>query len=308
MRLLHTALFMLVFLLLGNTILFAEESDIRFQIQVEQTDSEQLTVHKAMRLALPTLWARVVPRQSMDTAMRLQGRTSLVLQFKKVERGALLVFNPVQVQAYLKSFGITMIPVYPQWDLDIAVQGFGDTDKHIAAELINYSYGLADKAGFRLGPRGRSLRLSFFSLRGSDGEAKVGVDISGSFSSALLSQIEQPLQGYLSYQLQAWLEQILYEVRDAYALGKIDFVEVSTDVMILVEGNFSLASQVSFEQILGAEPDVVAVVPVVLQKESQLYRIVLRGGDDSWLKPWFASHGLIATRQPESSVAQWLVQ
>ncbi|MDX8382388.1 MAG: hypothetical protein R8M14_09800, partial [Ghiorsea sp.] len=85
---------------------FAAEIDSRFHIHVASEKDVVLTVADAMKLALPTLWKRVVPIESMPQANRLSGRTSLVLQFKAVKHGVDLVFNPVQVKSYLQGYGV----------------------------------------------------------------------------------------------------------------------------------------------------------------------------------------------------------
>lgn len=294
--------------LLVATPAFATDVDARFHIQVQQSADARLTVKDAMTLALPTLWKRVVPTESMVKAARLKGRTSLVLQFKAINHGVSLVFNPVQVGRYLAGFGITMIPEQPQWNLDISVVGFSEQDNNTARELMNYSYGIADELGFALTPRGRKLQLIFAPVVDEYGEALIHVNLQGDFSSDLLRETDQLANGYLSYQLQAWTDQILRDIRDAYSLGNLTFEDSTTDIMVTIEGDDTLATQVMLEQALSDEPHVVALVPVLLQRLRRQYRLVLKDADDSWLEPWFAAYGLTAMKQPEGSASQWLVQ
>jgi len=301
-------LFVGMLFVFGSLGAFAADIDSRFHIHVTPDEGAVVTVAEAMELALPTLWKRVVPIESLDKVSRLRGRTSLVLQFKAVKHGVDLVFNPVQVKAYLDGFGVQMILEEPHWKLDVAVVGFSEADGKTAMDLMNYSYSMTDEFGFKLSPRGRKLQLTFAPVVDVYGQSLLHVDVQGDFSSSLLDETSQPSEGYLSYQLQAWVSQILLKVRDAYSLGTLKFDDANSELLITVESDLTLASQISLEQALLNEPNVTKVVPVLLQKERRQYRIVLRNGDDHWLEGWFAAYGLTAVKQPEGSVSQWLVQ
>lgn len=287
----------------------AEDVDTRFQIHLQQeVGMAALDVADAMTLALPILWKRVVPTADLDKANTLKGRRSLVLQFKPVKHGLYLVFNPVQVKAYLRGYGITMIPVRPNWNLSVFVLGFSGVDRNISLDLMNYSYGIADELGFELGPRGKKLQLIFAPAIDNYGQTLIHVDVQGAFSADVLSATNQEVDGYLSYQLQAWLDAILREIRDAYSLGTLQFKEESSEVLITMELEASLASQVMLEQALLREPEVIAIVPVFLQKARRQYRLLLRDGDDAWLASWFADYGLTATKQMDDNFVQWFIQ
>ena len=292
-----------------STSAWAEDADARFHIRVYPTeDNPRLSVNDAMRLALPTLWKRVVPTQGLDKASRLKGRTSLVLQFKADKRWVDLVFNPVQVQRYLAGFGIAMVTQQPKWDLSIQVQGFDQDDASLARELMNFSYTMADKRGFLLTPKGRKLQLSFQPSADAYGQPTISVDVQGAFSADILAETQQTPQAYLSYQLQAWLEDILLQIRDAYSLGTLHFKDTSKEMMITVEADLALTSEVALEEALVRQAHVVSVTPVLLQKMRRQYRIVMKDDDDSWVESWFSAYGMQATRQPDGSESQWLVQ
>ncbi len=304
---LKSCLFGLLFLF--PLIIHAEVVDARFQIHLQQEENmASLDVKDAMTLALPILWKRVVPTVDLEKASALEGRRSLVLQFKPVKHGVYLVFNPVQVKAYLRAYGIAMIPVRPNWNLSIFVLGFPGADKNTALDLMNYSYGIADDLGFELGPRGKKLQLIFAPAIDEYGQALVHVDVQGAFPANILSTTNQVVDGYLSYQLQAWLDSILREVRDAYSLGTLQFKEESSEILITIESEASLASQVMLEQALQHQPKVVSLVPVLLQKARRQYRLTLRDGDDTWIASWFAAYGLTATKEMDDSLAQWFIQ
>ncbi|MDX8381507.1 MAG: hypothetical protein R8M14_05290, partial [Ghiorsea sp.] len=204
--------------------------------------------------------------------------------------------------------GVRMILQQPFWKLQIGVVGFSESDDKTASDLMNFSYGLTNNFGFKLGSRGRKLQLIFAPVMDVYGQSMVHVDVQGDFSASLLDETTQVSQGYLSYQLQAWVEQTLLKIRDAYSLGTLEFDDVSSELLITVESDFTLASQISLEQALLNEPNITAVVPVLLQKERRQYRLLLRSGDDLWLEGWFAAYGMTAIKQPEGSISKWLVQ
>lgn len=304
-------LFVLLLLsqLFSLTPAWAEGADARFHVRVYSEDSSaRLTVNDAMRLALPTLWQRVVPRQGLKQAAKLKGRTSLVLQFKADKRWVDLVFNPVQVQRYLAGFGVAMITPQPKWDLDVQVIGFGQDDANLARELMNYSYAKADKRGFLITPNGRKLNLIFQPAVDVYGESVIKVDVQGAFTDDVLVETQQVTRGYLSYQLQVWLEDILLSIRDAYSLSTLNFKDTSKEVVVTIESNLPLTYQVALEEALVQQAQVVSVVPVLLQKMRKQYRIVMKDSDDTWLESWFSVYGMTAVRQPLGSSSQWLVQ
>ena len=301
--------FMLLSLFFSASITWAEGADARFHIRVYPEDSSvRLSVSDAMQLALPTLWQRVVPTEDLEKTGKLKGRTSLVLQYKADKRWVDLVFNPVQVQRYLLGFGIAMINQQPKWDLSIQVQGLTEGDTNLSHELMNLAYTLADKRGFFLTPKGRKLQLIFQPNVDVYGQSMIQIDVKGAFSSDILVETQQAQQGYLSYQLQAWLKDILLQIRDAYSLGTLNFKNTSKEIMVTIESDLSLTSQVALEDALTQQAQVVSVVPVLLQKMRRQYRIVMKDDDDAWVESWFAAYGMTATRQFDGSESQWLVQ
>jgi hypothetical protein len=297
-------------LLLTVSQVHAAGVDARFKVHLQQEDENvaSLSIKDAMALALPILWQRVVPTADVEKAKTLTGRKSLMLQFNSVAHGVDLVFNPVQIQSLLRRKGITMIPERPHWKLSILVLGFSGADEATSLDLMNYSYGMADELGFELSSQGKKLQLIFTPSLDAYGEPFVHVDMQGSFSADILSQTEQPAQGYVSYQLQAWTDEILHEIRDAYSLGTLDFNELSSEMLLTIDSEFSLATQVMLEQALSRESAVVTVVPVLLQKAHRQYSVTLRDQDDSWVESWFAGYGLTAVKQMEESETHWLVQ
>ncbi len=298
----------LVFLVAFSSVqAVAVENDARFHIHLPQEEKRGLTVYEAMTLALPVLWQRVVPVQSLEKANTLKGSTSLVLQFKQSNRGVSLVFNPVQVQTYLQRNHIMMIPERPYWNLSIGVQRFVEPDMSMAEELMSFSHNISDKFGFQLGAHGRKLHLSFSQVLDVYGETNIQVEVQGAFSSDVLSEQVQPERGYLSYQLQSWVKSILLEIRDAYSLGTIQFNDDASSIYIAVTSDLTLASQVSLEQLLRKQPAVKSVIPILLQKASKQYRVILRDTDDSWVESWFASYGMTALKQPQGSI-QWVIE
>lgn len=306
----------LPYLFIGCTVAFALMSesyaanvDERFLIELDKSSVEDVSdIQAATALALPMLWQRVVPIDELSKTEKLPKPTSLVLQFKAVKHGVKLVFNPSAVKNFLSRYGIQMIPERPHWNLSVYALGFSDADEGLSQDLLNYGHEMADQYGFRLSPRGKKLQLIFAPVIDTHGELQTHVDVQGSFSAGLLSQVDLPVEGYISYQLQSFLHQILIEIRDAYSLDTLTFEESSREILLTIEAEYSLASQVMLEQALARQASVVSVVPTMLQKARRQYRIQLRDGNDSWITAWFAGYGLTANRQPEGSVDDWLAE
>ncbi|MDQ7004466.1 MAG: hypothetical protein Q9N67_05950 [Ghiorsea sp.] len=295
---------------LWNVQLAIAEGDTRFQVYVPDTQQEGgLTIQKAMRLALPTLWQRVVPTQSLEKASRLRGRTSLVLQMKRNGKGVNLVFNPVQVQTYLRQYHITMMVERAHWNLNVVLDGFTGASSALAADLMDYSDAISDALGIQLDSQGRKLELRFTQVIGTDGTVQIEADISPPFSIPCLTcQSRQPVQGDLSGQLQIWLNRILRDLRDVSNARLADGGNDGSSLYITIISDASLAAQISLEQLLQQQSEVVSVIPTMIQQESRQYRVVLREADDSWVSSWFASYGMTAVKQPPSSPSQWLIE
>ncbi len=298
-------------LLTSNTV-FAASVDQRFLVELNQEEAIGLDLQGAMKLALPTLWKRVVPFAELERANTLQGSASLVLQFKAVKYGVKLVFNPNQVRSYLAKYRITMIPERPHWNLSVFTQGLSDTDEELSRELLNYGHNIADEFGFELSQRGKTLQLIFTPVSDADGETLLHVDVQGAFSADLLSQTDIKADGYASYQLQTFLDKILLEIRDAYSLDEAVFQETAGDILLTIEADHALTTQVMLEQALKRHPAVIALVPTLLQKSRRQYRLKLRDGNDDWLEEWFTAYALTAARQvalpAEQKIAEWLVR
>jgi len=286
----------------------ASDMDKRFSVLLSQDDARSLDIQSAMQLALPVLWQRVVPKSELEKAKSLKARTSLVLQFKSLRNGMNIVFNPSQVRSFLAKHQISMISELPQWNLSIAVMGFSSLDEQLSRDLLDYSHDISDEQGFDLSPRGKKLQLIFTPAMDAYGEAMIQVGVQGAFDASLLSEVAVPAQGYTSYQLQGFLNQTLYDIRDAYSKDVMVFDDAVKQVLLTVDGEHPLSTQVLLEQAMKSHPAVLDMVPTLLQKERRQYRLYLRDGDDSWITSWFAAYGLVASQQQAGNHVGWLVE
>jgi len=286
----------------------AIEVDSRFMIELHEEEGVELDIQSATELALPILWQRVVPTKDIEKANALPTPTSLLLTFKTVKYGVKMVFNPNQVSSFLARYHITMIPKQPHWNFSVHAVGLSDSDEALSADLLNYTFGISDEFGFRLGSRGKKLQVLFAPVADAYGELFVHADVQGSFSAELLSQTDIQAKGFVAIQVQDFLHKILLEVRDAYIMDEPILGETASSVLVTIESVFSLSTQVMMEQALSKHPAVLSVVPTLLQKARRQYRIQLRDGNDKWIESWFAGYGLMASRQAEGSVDDWLVQ
>ncbi len=299
---------LLVLLLLLPWVAHAE--DTRFTVHLQgasQLDAAQLDIKAATKLALPILWKRVVPSSALVESEHWPVATSLVLRFKPSRYGVTVTFNPVQVQKFLARRNVSMIRQQPHWRLRIAVEGFDAENDALARDLLNYSYALADTYGIKLDSAGKVLNLSFLPVVDAAGALKLHVDVAGDFSAALLRRQDVPMQDNAVYQLQAFLKQVLLDIRDAYQHEMVFDARQAT-IILRVQTPDALVSQVMLEQALRKRNEVKSVVPVLLKHDMREYRLTLQGQDDSWLASWFAAYGLQASKQPEGSVYDWLVE
>ena len=282
-------------------------TDERFVVALHDEAASELSIRDATKQALPILWARIVPFDSLEKSKSWPVATSLVLRFKTTSFGANVEFNPNQVRKFLTKRGVTMIQRQPHWDLSVYVVGAAEDGGLPGQDLLNHAYEMSDSFGFKLDSRGRKLMLTFSPVVDVYGELQLHVDVQGDFSAELLQQTDLPMQGYIGYQLQDFLKQVLLNIRDAYQ-NDMQFDAASDDILLRIEAEHALASQVMLEQALLKLAVVGSIVPTLLQKQRREYRLVLRDGDDSWLPSWFAAYGMKVTKQPEGSLYDWLVE
>ncbi|MDQ6989649.1 MAG: hypothetical protein Q9M19_07180 [Mariprofundaceae bacterium] len=299
--------------MLGLSLLLTQVAhaavDVRMQVELGQS-AVGLDMQAVNALALPTLWQKVVPLVDLRKAQSLQPSTALVLQFSPFKNGVKMVYNPSQVRRFLQQHGIAMIPYQPHWNLTVQALAFPAANVHLEARLMEDSAYLAETMGFRLSPRGRKLALMFTPSHDVYGKNMLHVGVQGAFTADLLSQTAIFLAEDVSLteQLQAWLHDILGEIRDVYSLGAMQFTETNAETTLTIEGEHSLSTQVMLEQALLAHPAVVTLIPTLLQQNRRQYRLLLRDGATSWLQPWFAEYGLTANQQVADSFTDWLVQ
>ncbi|MDQ7003184.1 MAG: hypothetical protein Q9N02_10955, partial [Ghiorsea sp.] len=235
-------------------------TDSRFVVALHEEGVSALNIRQATRLALPVLWAKVVPAESLDKSKSWPVATSLVRHFKTTSSGANVAFNPNQVRKFLAKRGVKMIRQQPYWDLAVYVAGFTEQDDELAKDLLNTAYEMSDTYGFKLGTNGRKLMLTFSPVADVYGELQLHVDVQGDFSAKLLQQTGIAMQGYTGYKLQDFLKKILLNIRDAYQ-DDFKFDTVSNTVVLRIEAEHALASQVMLEQALLKLAVVESIVP-----------------------------------------------
>ena len=299
-------LFLVALLCSGEAGAAAE--DKRFQVELVEQDAAGLDVQSSLELAMPILWKRIVPRAQIDKALELKARTSMLLQFKPLKHGVRMVFNPDQVNGYLQRSGINMITEQPHWNLDVQAKGFGEQDDEFSQDLGHYAYAISDEYGFHLSSRGKVLKLQFSPATDANGEPIYHVELGGGLSSLMLTKVDMPSEGFASFQLQAFLHQVLMEIRDAYSSGQPATTSKAGEIIIEIQTGHALATQVMLEQALLKHPAVSAVVPTLLKKELRQYRLQLQDSNDGWLEAWFSQRGYTATRQANEGAVTWVVK
>jgi len=170
-------------------------TDERFVVALHDVAASELSIRDATKQALPILWARIVPFDSLEKSKSWPVATSLVLRFKTTSFGANVEFNPNQVRKFLTKRGVTMIQRQPHWDLSVYVVGAAEDGGLLGQDLLNHAYEMSDSFGFKLDSRGRKLMLTFSPVVDVYGELQLHVDVQGDFSAELLQQTDLPMQG-----------------------------------------------------------------------------------------------------------------
>ncbi|OIQ00177.1 MAG: hypothetical protein AUK35_03320 [Zetaproteobacteria bacterium CG2_30_46_52] len=283
-------------------------NDPRMVVELPEQDVLGLDMRGVLELAIPVLWKRVVPTKDMEKAGKLKASTSLLLQYKTFRHGVKLTFNPDQVQNYLARNRIQMIVERPVWNLSVKTLGLSDDDNKISQELTDFGHSVVDGLGVHLSPHGKKMALIFAPAIDAYGQSMIHLEMQGAFPITLLPVVDQAAEGFLDYQLQDWLAQILITIRDAYSLGEVARIEQSQELRLTIEGEYTLASQIMLEQALLNHPNVLSLVPMTLQKNRRVYRLGLQGEDETWIADWFADNGLSATEEATSEMAAWVVK
>jgi len=91
----------------------------------------------------------------------------------------------------------------------------------------------------------------------------------------------------------------LQTIDEAAASSTPLVVQDETTLLLTVHRHASLAEQVLLEHDLTADARVAAVIPYLLSRDQQQYRLHLYGEDSTWLVAWFGSRGMTLEATPD---------
>ena len=310
--------------------------DMRLQVEVmpdEENGSAQALrtdVKKAVDLALPVLWDRLIPVHARhDMPADAQG-LGLLLRASPTAEGMNITFNRSRVWQYLKKRDIPFIDAPPAFNVIVHMYNLaGIAMPQSAALLATYAREEAVRWGYVVREEAPALVLNWRWLD----QQQVSLSVRGNsrlpeFVETRMLEAGDPLP-----QMQAWLLEVMLKARDAYASdamiagsaavamaggatgtgtgdagtgtpGSVPVPMTGLERMLTINRHATLPEQVLFEDALRRHPRVAALVPYLLSNNVQQYRLVLKSADDRWLIEWFARNGMQLSPRPDGWLAQ----
>jgi hypothetical protein len=298
------------------TPLWAQTDDARLRITIPHEDMQdarpdtRMTDTKlALRLALPQLWDRIVPREMRSQADSITPNYGLVARIIPTGKQTVVEFNGKAVFRSLKDHHIPAIVMAPRFHLILKMRNSAGLEmSQTQILLMQEAKDLAAKWGIELADNAPSIVIVWqwldnqqimLSLRGNSRLQE--------FSETRTIADADPLPV-----LSDWLKTTLLKARDAYAFdagnpGNISTANVIFDqqITLTIDRTTSLMAQIALEDALNNDPRVHHVLPVSLGAARQRYLLLLEGTDSSWLPEWFKRRGYRLVALPEGG---WLAQ
>ncbi len=320
MRLLQASLLSL--LLLWTVSAFAVETDSRMMVELhtadvpaDQAPNLQTDIPGMAKLAIARLWDRLVPQVRR---VGMQDTDAMALLQRAVptgDGGLMLVFSHDRVAQYLQSQGIVYPAEAPHFNLVVHLTNpAGMAMPQSEALLMDYAKQNAEHWGYVIDTHGDPLDLSW---RWLDPQ-QVSLNVTGNPRLADTQEIRSLAPGDPMPQIQAWMDDVMLKVRDAYATPPAGPAASTPPVTppapvaagaapqtleLIVSGPITLAEQVLFEQALASDPHVASLQLSRVNADSRQYLLHLHQGGEGWLPAWFASHGMQATPTVEGWLA-----
>jgi len=254
--------------------------------------------------AQPVIWDRLIPRRKRTGADVLPATANLVSRIVPGQETTLVEFNGPEVFSLLEANHIPYIKTLPRFNLRLKVQSnFGYSMQQSEQVLYQQAGEIAKKWGILLTTKAPSLVISWRWLNEMN---QVALMVRGNTQLQEYSEVRQLELGDPADVLGAWLQEVLLNARDAYAVdGTTDQpgMEVQatdiTEKLLVFDRFMPLGEQVVMETGLRSDPRVFALIPKRFSAQLQLYRLLLRGHDDAWLTAWFARRGTALQPIPE---------
>ena len=298
------------------TPLWAQVNDARLRVAIPledmqhvRSDAHLADTKLALRLALPQLWDRIVPREARPQADSIAPNYALVARILPSGKQVVVKFNDQAVFRTLKEHHIPAIIMAPRFHLVLNMRNgagleMSQTQNILMAEAKNFALG----QGIKLTDNAPGLVITWQWLDNQ----QVTLALRGNsrlqeFSETRAITDADPLPA-----LSVWLKGILLKARDAYAFNGDSPENLNTanatleqQVMLTIDRKTSLMAQVALEDALKSDPRVHRLLPVSLGLARQRYLLQLEGDDNSWLPEWFDRRGYRLAALPEGG---WLAQ
>jgi hypothetical protein len=318
----------LLLILILSTAQALASTDARMMVDVvannkkgEHLKELHTNIQHAAKLALPTLWNRIIPRNARNSIPKKVNALLFMQRAVPTENGISISFHDKRVLNYLKSNGLPYIEQEPAWSLSIQLSNAaGKPMAQSASSLHAYADRTAIDWGYKLDETGESLNVQWRWLD----RRQVNLTVRGTSRLGEFSETRRLANGDPFPQLERWLTEILLEARDTHAqpleetapaptpddipefiVGSAqqetqpsEFAEqplpVSQDIYLLlsIERQASLPEQVLFEDDLKRDPRIINLLLQQANKNMRQYRLHLKDSDGQWLVEWFGQRGL----------------
>ncbi len=278
---------------------------MRIVIEGEAALHIQADATKALRLALPQLWDRIVPQAAREESARIPADLKLVSKIVPGRREIVVLFNPRSVFQALKERHIAALVTPPRFHLLLRMESeSGQAMPETQALLHEAAERIARKWGIDLSADGPGLVLDWRWLDDRHLRLRVrGNTRLGEFSATRVITGADPLP-----ELTDWLREILLRARDAYAFRPQTGAVASgggMEIRLTVVKSSRLLEQVALEEALTNDPRVRDLLPLFLNRNRRTYLLRLEGTDDAWLRDWFSRRGFHLSPLPEGG---WLAR
>jgi hypothetical protein len=329
----------LLLILIFSTAQALATADARMMVDVVANDKNgnhlkelHTNIQHSVKLALPTLWNRIVPRKARNSIPKKVNALLFMQRASPTENGIIITFHDKRVMKYLKSNGLPYIEQEPAWNLSILLSNAaGKPMAQSASSLHAYADRTAIYWGYKLDESRDSLTLQWQWLD----QRQVKLTVRGTSRLGEFSETRRLANGDPFPQLERWLTEILLKARDAHAqpleeaaapvpddipafiVGSAQLEAQSTEfsehplpdpqdsyLLLSIERQASLPEQVLFEDDLKHDPRIINLTVQQVNKYMQQYRLQLKNSDGQWLVEWFGQRGLKLSQTKEGWVAR----
>ncbi|GMQ99922.1 MAG: hypothetical protein BMS9Abin18_0751 [Zetaproteobacteria bacterium] len=298
------------------TPLWAQTNDARLRIAIPHEDMQaarpdtRLTDTKlALRLALPQLWDRIVPREMRPQADSITSNYGLVARIIPAGEKTVVEFNGKAVFRTLKDHHIPAIVLAPRFHLVLKMRNSARLEmSQTQILLMQEAKDLAANWGIELADNAPSVVIVWQWLDNQ----QVMLSLRGNSRLQEFSETRTITDADPLPVLSDWLKTTLLKARDAYAFDAGSPENINTanaifdqQITLTIDRTTSLMAQVALEDALNNDPRVHLVLPVSLGATRQRYLLLLEGTDSRWLPEWFERRGYRLVALPEGG---WLAQ